>query len=148
MTRDIHATVADALGTIDSRYSAGRRALVEVLASAHRPMSLPQILAADASIAQSSAYRNLGILERAGVVHRITGATDEFSRFELANDLTEHHHHLICHHCGGVEDFKVSDTVEAAVDKALNRVARRHGFRPEHHRLDLVGTCSTCAAHS
>lgn len=143
MTADLHATVADALTRIDSRYSSGRRALVDVLAATRRPMSLPEILAAGSSIAQSSAYRNLAILEQAGVVHRIA-ATDEFARFELASDLTEHHHHLICHSCGGVEDFTVSDAVEATVDQALRRVARRHGFHPEHHRLDLVGTCAAC----
>ena len=41
-----------------------------------------------ASLAQSSAYRNLVVLEQAGAVNRIVTA-DDFARFELAQDLTE-----------------------------------------------------------
>ena len=72
-------------------------------------VQIPQILEVDRSLAQSSAYRNLAVLERAGVVHRIV-TTDEFARYELAEDLTEHHHHLICRSCGSVADFTL-DTV-------------------------------------
>ena len=41
------------------------------------------------SLPQSSAYRNLAVLEACGVVHRVAG-TDELARFERAEDLTEH----------------------------------------------------------
>ena len=94
-------------------------------------------------LAQSSAYRNLAVLERAGVVHRIVAA-GEFARYELAEDLTEHHHHLICATCGDVRDFTVSPELEGDLDRALGRIARQHGFSADHHRLDLVGTCSAC----
>ena len=52
-------------------------------------------------------YRNLVVLEQAGVVRRVT-STDDFARYELAEDLTEHHHHLICSSCGTVDDFTAS----------------------------------------
>lgn len=135
--------VAARLHDDGQRFTAGRRALVDVLESSERPLTLPEILELDRSVAQSSAYRNLTVLERAKVVRRIS-TTDDWARFELAEDLTEHHHHLICGHCGTVEDFTVGSELEAAVDKALHRIARRRGFAPEHHRLDLIGTCSNC----
>ncbi|MEO6318953.1 MAG: transcriptional repressor, partial [Acidimicrobiales bacterium] len=91
-----------------------------------------------------SAYRNLAVLERAGVVHRIV-TSDEFARYELAEDLTHHHHHhLICSSCGDVTDFEVSEAMEEELEAALVKVARRTGFRVSAHRLDLVGTCSAC----
>ena len=55
---------------------------------------------------QSSAYRNLAVLEHAGVVRRVI-TEGEFARFELTEELTEHHHHLICSRCGRVEDVTV-----------------------------------------
>lgn len=144
MSSELHVTVAARLHEDGQRFTAGRRALVEVLASSERPLTLPEILEVDRSVAQSSAYRNLTVLERAKVVRRIS-TTDDWARFELAEDLTEHHHHLICGHCGTVEDFTVGAELEAAVDKALHRIARRRGFTPEHHRLDLIGTCRNCS---
>jgi Fe2+ or Zn2+ uptake regulation protein len=144
-TSDLHEMAAVRLGALDQRYTRGRRAIVEVLARADAPLSIPQLLERDRSLAQSSAYRNLAELEHAGIVHRIVTA-DEFSRYELAEDLTEHHHHhLICSHCGDVRDFTVSPALEQDLDRALARIAGAHGFVADHHRLDLVGTCATCA---
>ncbi len=72
-------------------------------------------------------------------------AADEFARYELAEDLTEHHHHLICSACGEMSDFTIGDGIEAELERALAGVARRHDYRVEHHRLDLVGLCPRCA---
>ena len=140
---DLHTTVAGRLRRSGERYTPGRRVLVDALAGADRPPSIPDLLAATPGLAQSSAYRNLAVLERAGVVRRIA-TTDEHARFELAEDLTEHHHHLICTVCGSVEDFTVSSQLERSLESALARVADGIGFRAEHHRLDLVGTCPDC----
>jgi len=94
---------------------------------------------------QSSVYRNIGLLEEAGVVHRILGS-DEYARYELAEDLTEHHHHhLICETCGSIEDVTLPSDLERSVEAALRRAARRSGFTGSHHRLDLIGVCERCA---
>jgi Fur family ferric uptake transcriptional regulator len=141
---DLNDEAASRLRRLDQRYTRARRALVGVLASAEAPLSIPQLLARDRALAQSSAYRNLAVLEQAGVVHRIVGS-DEFSRYELAEDLTRrHHHHLICSQCGEVQDFTAPARIENDLDRALQRVAARYGFDADHHRLDLVGTCANC----
>jgi Fe2+ or Zn2+ uptake regulation protein len=140
---DLHLASAARLRASGQRYTSNRRAVVEVLAGADRPLTIPELLARR-SLAQSSVYRNLAVLEDSGVVHRVT-STDEFARFELAEDLTEHHHHhLICSTCGAVADFTVSDGLEDALARTMANVAAT-GFRPEHHRLDLVGRCAACA---
>jgi Fe2+ or Zn2+ uptake regulation protein len=143
--RDLHEMASARLRLLDQRYTRGRRAIVDVLARAGSPLSIPQVLARDRSLAQSSCYRNLAQLGRAGVVHRIV-TSDEFSRYELAEDLTDHHHHhLVCSHCGEVRDFTVPGRLEGELALALGRIAGEHGFSVDHHRLDLVGTCPTCA---
>lgn len=143
-TSELHDLAAVRLRALAQRYTGGRRAIVDVLARADAPLSIPQLLERDRSLAQSSAYRNLAVLERAGVVHRIV-TSDEFSRYELAEDLTGHHHHLICSTCGDVRDFTMSSELERDLDRALDRIASAHGFAADHHRLDLVGTCASCA---
>ena len=96
MPTDLHTIAADpAARRRAALHATQRRALVDLLAEVDQPLTIPQLLERRRGLAQSSAYRNLAVLERAGVVHRIV-TSDEFARYELAEDLTEHHHHLIC----------------------------------------------------
>jgi Fur family transcriptional regulator, ferric uptake regulator len=141
---ELHATVARRLRHDGQRYTTQRRALVEVLDAAGAPLTLPQLLEHSTGLAQSSAYRNLAVLERAGVVHRIVTMGDH-ARWELSEDLTDHHHHhLICTGCGEVTDFTVPKDVERRLDSALAHVASDAGFDATQHRLDLVGLCVNC----
>jgi Fe2+ or Zn2+ uptake regulation protein len=140
---DLHETVAELLRADGQRFTTNRRALVEALDGAVRPLTIPEILEVEPDLAQSSAYRNLGVLERCGAVRRIV-TNDEFTRYELAEDLTSHHHHLICSTCGAVEDFTVSSQLERSLERTAGRVVADTGFSVEHHRLDLVGTCAAC----
>lgn len=140
---DVHTTAAGRLREDGQRYTACRRTLVEVLANADRPLTIAELLERDGRLAQSSAYRNLAVLEQAGVVDRLV--TDEFARFELAEDLTGHHHHLICSSCGRVADFTISHALERQLEDAFAHLSAAHGFVVEHHRLDLVGRCAGCA---
>jgi Fe2+ or Zn2+ uptake regulation protein len=145
MGDDLHAAVAERLQASGQRYTANRRAVVEALAAADRPLTIPEVLTGRV-LPQSSAYRNVALLEETGVLHRVT-STDEFARFELAEDITEHHHHhLICSSCGEVADFTVSQQLETALEDAMHEVAGGTGFMPEHHRLDLLGRCRRCRA--
>lgn len=141
---ELHQAVIDRLDRAGCRYTPSRRAVIEVLAGAGQPLTLPAILQRRPELAQSSAYRNLAELEAAGVVRRII-TSEEHSHFELAEDLTgDHHHHLICVGCGTVRDFVVTAELEAMIDKAAAALARREGFAAESHRLDLVGRCERC----
>jgi Fur family transcriptional regulator, ferric uptake regulator len=145
-TSNLHATAAERLRRDGQRYTTNRRALVDLLESADRPLTIPELLERQAGIPQSSAYRNLAVLEKAGVVERVMAA-DEFARFELAEDLTEHHHHLICSGCGAVDDFVVAPAVERRLDEAVEAISAETGYRIEGHRFDLIGRCQDCVTN-
>ena len=143
MADDLDDEITTLLRRAEQRYTKGRRALVATLRSVGQPVTIPQILDASEGLAQSSVYRNLVVLEEAGVVTRIV-TNDDFARYELAEQLTHHHHHLICSSCGDVTDFSLGENAEAGLDAALHEIAEQAGFTVEAHRLDLVGTCSNC----
>jgi len=145
MNADLHALVEQRLRAAGQRYTDGRRDLVERMRDAGQPVSTPELLERAPRLPQSSAYRNLAVLEQAGVVHRIV-ANGDFARFELAEDLTEHHHHLICSRCGAVEDFTAPASLERTLGRALADVEAAHSFTAERHRLDLIGICQECSA--
>jgi Fur family transcriptional regulator, ferric uptake regulator len=143
MSGDLEDLVTARLQAEGQRFTTGRRRLIDVLSGADAPLTIPQIVAADRGLPQSSVYRNLAILEEVGVVSRIV-TSDDFARYELAEDLTEHHHHLICSACGDVSDFSLRPSMETELDRALRGIARRAAFAPSTHRLDLVGLCRAC----
>jgi Fe2+ or Zn2+ uptake regulation protein len=143
---DVHEEAAARLGSVGQRYTQGRRAIVEVLASSERPLTVPEMLAngGPGAIPQSSAYRNLAVLVEAAVVRRLT-ANDEFARYELAEDLAGHHHHLHCDNCGAVADVDAPEALEQALADAARIAAAQSGFEVTGHRMDLVGRCADCS---
>jgi Fe2+ or Zn2+ uptake regulation protein len=143
MVDDLHGVVEGRLRRVDLRYTSGRRAIVDLLASAGRPVSIGDIADRLPEMPRSSAYRHLVDLQAAGVVRRVA-ANDEFARFELAEDLTEHHHHLLCTSCGKVIDITPSPAFERTIAGQLDRLADDEGFRAQSHRVDVLGVCAAC----
>jgi len=139
----LHELVESRLRRVDQRYTAGRRAIVELLVRVGHPVSIGDIAEQLPELPRSSAYRHLVDLEGAGLVRRVA-ANDEFARFELAEDLTEHHHHLLCVGCGAVIDFTPSAAFERSVSRTVDELAGAEGFEPHGHRLDVLGLCAGC----
>jgi Fur family transcriptional regulator, ferric uptake regulator len=142
-SQDLHELVEVCLKRVDQRYTPGRRAIVEFLVSSGHPVSISDIAAELPDVPRSSAYRHLVDLQAAGVIRRIA-ASDEFARFELAEDLTEHHHHLLCTSCGRVIDVTPTPAFERSVDRVVAELAAQQAFQPTSHALDIIGICSRC----
>jgi Fur family transcriptional regulator, ferric uptake regulator len=142
-TGDLHGVVEHRLRGVDQRYTSGRRAIIGLLVSAGHPVSIGDIADQLPDLPRSSAYRHLTDLVSAGIVRRVT-ANDEFTRFELAEDLTEHHHHLLCITCGKVIDVTLPAGFEQAVAATIGQLADAEGFQPQSHRLDVLGVCANC----
>ena len=143
MATDLHSVVEQRLRRIDLRYTAGRRAIISLLVSAGHPVSIGDIAGSLPDLPRSSAYRHLVDLESAGLVRRVT-ANDEFTRFELAEDLTEHHHHLLCVNCGKVIDVTLPAGFEQDLTGAIGKLAEAEGFQAHSHRLDVLGVWAAC----
>jgi Fur family transcriptional regulator, ferric uptake regulator len=140
---DLHDVVERRLRGADQRYTAGRRAIIGLLVSAGHPVSIGDIADQLPSLPRSSAYRHLTDLESLGLVRRVT-AGDEFTRFELAEDLTQHHHHLLCVNCGKVTDVTLPPGFEQDMAAVITKLAAAEGFEPRSHLLDILGTCANC----
>ncbi len=143
---EIHQVAVARLRRLEQRYTTNRKTIVVTLAESATPLTIAELLETNAALSQSSTYRNLAVLEEAGVVHRIVTAADH-ARFELTEDVTgTHHHHLVCTGCGIVLDVTLPDAVEDQLHLALAAAADANRFVGAHHRVDLVGTCQACTA--
>ncbi len=128
------------------RFTTGRQLILRTLQDVGGPITIPGILRLQPTLAQSSVYRNLAVLEHAGLVSKIAMG-DEHAHYELGEEITNnHHHHLVCTQCGKVSDVTLSAGVERSLDKALLEAAGREGFELHQHRVDLLGHCAACSA--
>ena len=144
---DVDDLVASQLQAVGQRYTSNRRRLISTLLRSSKPLSINQILDMDPELAQSSVYRNLTVLEEAGSIARIVTSADH-ARYELAEEILEHHHHIICSPCGEILDFRLSDSIEETLEASLQEIADQLGFTLDTHRLDLIGTCTLCKDNS
>lgn len=142
-TTELDRAVTERLASHDLRYTSGRRMVVNVLRKADGPVTLPELLELAGDVPQSSAYRNLSVMEEAGIVRRLVHGGDH-AHFELAEELTEHHHHLICESCGSVQDFTLDASLETALDQTFSRIASAAGATVTGHTVDLFVNCSDC----
>jgi len=127
-----------------ARFTAARRLVVRTLAVAAGPLGAADLhRAARRRIPLSSLYRTLAVLEEAGVLAREHHATG-VARFELAEWLTGHHHHLVCASCGEVADVAVDPETERTITGLVEQVARGAGYRTTGHRIDIEGLCPAC----
>ena len=140
-----HRDVAFRLARQEQRYTRQRRMMINALSAIGRPATIGELLDAVPDLPLSTAYRNLAVLGDAGVVRRINGS-DEFGRFELAEEVSgQHHHHAVCTNCGLVIDATSSSRLESALAETARAIAEENGFDVADHRLELVGRCRGCA---
>lgn len=127
------------------RYTTGRKAVVAALSSSDGPLSAAELHEQiGGRVPISSLYRSLSVLEESGVLvphFRMKGVT----RYELADWLQGHHHHLICVTCGAVEDVSLPGDYEHKVANLVDDIGKLVSFEPIDHALEIEGRCSRCA---
>src|SRR6185312_13306070 len=104
--------VNEVLGRAGLRHGGARQRIIDVLASQDCALSAVEIedmlRAHDKPTARASIYRVLDLLVDHGLVERVT-VGQGLSRFERTHPDGEHHHHLICEHCGVLVAFDDPD---------------------------------------
>ena len=94
-------------------------------------MSNPEVKLGIATV-----YRTLTLLEDAQIVSSISFGT-QGKKYEFG--LKEHHDHLVCLECGGIEEF-FDDTIE----KQQEEIAKKFNFKMTNHIMKITGICKEC----
>lgn len=127
------------------RYTRGRRAVVTALRQNDGPLSAAELhRETGAEIPISSLYRTLAVLAEAGVTVPHLG-TKGLTRYELAEWIIGHHHHLVCIDCGAVDDIDVPQTYENQVRQLVDDIGSMASFAATGHALEIEGRCARCA---
>ena len=134
------------LGERGIRYTAARRAVVEALQRGNGPQSVAELTdSLQRKVPLSSLYRTVSVLEGAEILTPHHGATG-VTRYELAEWLSGHHHHLVCRDCGAIEDVQLETARERRLDDLVSEVAGESGFVARAHSLEIEGICRECSS--
>lgn len=125
------------------RLTKTRRAVLEMFAATHTPLSVPRILAElechGISVNKTTVYRELEQLEKIGIVKSLL-LQDRKQYFELAT--RDHHHHFVCMECEKVEDILFNETDLSRQETLL---AQQKGLSIFRHSLEFFGLCKMCS---
>jgi len=86
----------------------------------------------------ATVYRTLTLLEESGIVSSISFGV-QGKKYEFG--LTEHHDHLVCMECGGIEEF-----IDETIEKRQEEIAKKFNFEMREHIMKIVGICQACQA--
>lgn len=87
----------------------------------------------------ATVYRTLQLFEQLKIVYRLN-FDDGFSRYELASETGDHHHHhLICLKCGKVLEVKMD-----LLDSLENQIEKETQFTIVDHNVKFYGYCKDC----
>ena len=90
----------------------------------------------DVKLGIATVYRTLTLLEDANIVSSISfGAQGK--KYEFG--LKEHHDHLVCLKCGGIEEF-----IDDVIENRQKVIAKEHGFKMTNHIMKITGICRDC----
>jgi len=89
-------------------------------------------------IGLTTVYRRLQSLAAAGLVDTLRTENGE-SVYRRCSQ--QHHHHLVCRHCGATVEVQ-----GVKVEAWAAEIARENGFSDVSHTIEIFGTCADCAA--
>ncbi len=123
------------------RMTAGRQAIVRILADAKQPQSIQEIHEAiirqKQTINLTTVYRELDNLVQQGICRSMQFG-DRHARFEVSP--SDHRHHLVCTECRTIEDVVMDHDLDH-VEKTLKK---RTKFKVLNHNLEFYGLCEKC----
>ncbi len=90
----------------------------------------------DIKIGIATIYRTLTLLEDANIVSSISFGT-QGKKYEFG--LKEHHDHLVCLECGGIEEF-----FDETIEKQQEIIAKKFNFKMTNHVMKITGICESC----
>ncbi len=129
------------IAAIGGKRSRSRAEVIKVFFRAGTHVTVEELTHAvrrqNRSVGYATVYRTVKLLARLDYAKELDFG-DGLTRYE--SNLVAHHDHLVCQECGEVSEFK-----EPRIETLQELVAKKHGFLPTMHRLDIYGYCRKCA---
>ena len=97
-----------------------------------------ELLAQGENVALTTVYNQVRALADAGELDALRSDDGETRYRRCATG--DHHHHLVCRHCGTAIEVEGPE-----VERWATRIGKEHGFADVTHTVEIIGTCPDCA---
>ena len=125
------------------RYTPQREKILDIFLSTEKHVSIDDLYKlvrrTYRDIGYTTVYRTMKLFSESGLCGE-TDFGDGILRFEHKYGH-EHHDHLICVKCG-----RFTETMDPEIEKMQDKLAKKHGFTPTNHKLQIFGICRKCRA--
>jgi Fur family ferric uptake transcriptional regulator len=134
--------------SVVGRWTVARQAVLDVFLKIRGHLSAEDVYLAVRrmlpGIGMATVYRNLEFLTRQGFLKRYQFGESR-SRYELNDDKSDHHHHIICTKCGKINDYSEFIEREMMLMKDLEKkLLRKYNYKISSHQLHFYGLCDKC----
>ncbi len=89
-------------------------------------------------ISVSTVYRALHVMVNLGLLQELELA-EERKYYELRNPILHQHHHLVCVHCGEVNEFE-----DVTITQVSSAETQERGFSLLNGQFTVYGICPRC----
>lgn len=124
------------------RNSSKRNAVISAFVSSNKHLNAEglydMVKKIKAGIGFVTVYRTLKLLVEYGFAREVD-FKDGFTRYEIKDELSSQHDHLVCVRCGNITEFKGNE-----VETMKRRAHMKTGFKSMYHRLEIFGVCWKC----
>lgn len=122
-----------------------RRTVVDVLRTLeefHSAQELHRIIAdRGGKVSLATVYRVLQSMAEGGDVDTVQD--HEGQALYRTCQAEEHHHHLLCRHCGRAENIEAD-----VVEKWASAIGASFGYSDIEHTIELTGICADCSRNN
>ena len=138
-TKQSIETPLKALKAKGLRLTEPRKAILQVLADASRPIAAEDIfehVKESHACDLATVYRNMEACSEAGIIQKCMLEKGKIL-YELM-DEKDHHHHIICRKCERTE------RIDLCLGEDFEAYGKKLGFSDVGHVLELYGICADC----
>ncbi len=117
-----------------------RLAVLAIMQKSRKPMSAQNVVREiNGTMDQATVYRIFKDLKSKGILRQVD-LHHNHAHYELV-DVSDHHH-LICIHCGRIEDVN-----DCGIEEMQGSILRRtkHFSEIKQHSLEFYGICRSCS---
>ena len=123
------------------RLTRARRSIIRIFLDSGAPLSAAEVMAlllkVNVKVNKTTVYREIDFLMSQDLLRELH-LGDGKKRYEIMKD--DHHHHLFCVNCSGVECVELDRCLEAEEKK----ISEENNFRTIKHSLKFLGLCARC----
>jgi len=123
------------------RLTIARKSIIKIFLDSCAPLTVLEVMALmrrrKVNVNKTTVYREIDFLISQDMLRELH-LGDGRKRYEVMKD--DHHHHLFCVSCSGIECVELERCLEAEE----KRISEENNFRTIKHSLKFLGLCAKC----